>query len=166
MDGQSLSDPIMICGAARTPLGSFQGTFSGVSATDLGATAIKGALADAGLSPDKVEEVLMGNVLPAGLGQAPARQASINAGVPTSAPCTTVSKVCGSGMKSIMQAHDAMMAGSIGVAIAGGMESMTGAPYLLPSGRGGARIGHTKICLLYTSPSPRDRTRSRMPSSA
>lgn len=145
MDGQTLSDPIMICGAARTPLGSFQGAFSGVSATELGADAIKGALADAGLSPDKVEEVLMGNVLPAGLGQAPARQAAINAGIPTSAPCTTVSKVCGSGMKSIMQAHDAMVAGSVGIAVAGGMESMTGAPYLLPSGRGGARIGHTQM---------------------
>lgn len=145
MDGHPPTDPIMICGAARTPLGSFQGAFSGVSATDLGATAIKAALADAGLSPDKVDEVLMGNVLPAGLGQAPARQASINAGIPTSAPCTTVSKVCGSGMKAVMQAHDAMVAGSAGVVVAGGMESMTGAPYLLPSGRGGARIGHTQM---------------------
>ncbi|MDA8585199.1 acetyl-CoA C-acyltransferase [Rhodobacteraceae bacterium] len=145
MDGQNLSDPIMICGAARTPLGAFQGTFSGVSATDLGATAIKAALADAGLSPDKVDEVLMGNVLSAGLGQAPARQAALNAGIPVSATCTTVSKVCGSGMKSVMQAHDAMVAGSINVAVAGGMESMTGAPYLLPSGRAGARIGHTQM---------------------
>ncbi len=145
MDGQNPSDPIMICGAARTPLGAFQGVFSGVSATDLGATAIKAALTDAGLSPENVDEVLMGNVLSAGLGQAPARQASINAGIPTSAPCTTVSKVCGSGMKSVMQAHDAMVAGAIGVAVAGGMESMTGAPYLLPSGRGGARIGHTQM---------------------
>jgi len=138
-------DPIMICGAARTPLGAFQGAFSGVSATELGARAIEAAMADAGLSPDAVEEVLMGNVLPAGLGQAPARQAALGAGIPTSAVCTTVSKVCGSGMKSVIQGHDAITAGSAGVIVAGGMESMTGAPYLLPSGRAGARIGHTQL---------------------
>ena len=100
---------------------------------------------DAGLAPEAVEEVLMGNVLPAGLGQAPARQAALGAGIPTAAPCTTVSKVCGSGMKAVMQAHDAIAAGSVGVAVAGGMESMTGAPYLMPSARGGARIGHTGL---------------------
>lgn len=138
-------EPIMICGAARTPLGAFQGAFSGVSATELGATAIAGALADAGLAPGDVDEVLMGNVLPAGLGQAPARQAALGAGIPVSAACTTVSKVCGSGMKSVIQGHDAITAGSVGVVVAGGMESMTGAPYLLPTGRAGARIGHTQL---------------------
>ncbi|MEM8732305.1 MAG: acetyl-CoA C-acyltransferase [Pseudomonadota bacterium] len=145
MDGQSLSDPVMILGAARTPLGAFQGVFAGVPATDLGATAIRAALEGAGVAPEAVDEVLMGNVLPAGLGQAPARQAALGAGLPTSVPCTTVSKVCGSGMKSVMQAHDAIVAGSIDVAVAGGMESMTGAPYLLPAERGGARIGHSKV---------------------
>ena len=135
------ADPIMICGAARTPLGAFQGAFSGVPATELGAAAIRAALTQAGLAPDSVEEVLMGNVLPAGLGQAPARQAALAAGLPVSAPCTTVSKVCG----SVIQAHEAMVAGSIGVAVAGGMESMTNAPYLLPQGRSGARIGHARI---------------------
>ena len=145
MDGQNLSDPIMICGAARTPLGAFQGALASVPATELGARAIEAALADAGLSPEKVEEVLMGNVLPAGLGQAPARQAALGAGIPVSTPCTTVSKVCGSGMKSVMQAHDAIAAGSASVVVAGGMESMSGAPYLLPSGRAGARIGHTQM---------------------
>ena len=139
------SDPIVICGAARTPLGAFQGAFSGVSATELGSVAIRAALKDAGVSSAEVDEVLMGNVLPAGLGQAPARQAALGAGVPESAPCTTVSKVCGSGMKAVIQAHDAMVAGSIECAVAGGMESMTGAPYLLPSGRAGARIGHTQM---------------------
>ena len=145
MDGQNPADPIMICGAARTPLGAFQGAFSGVSATELGSVAIGAALEDAGVAPEKVGEVLMGNVLPAGLGQAPARQAALGAGIPTSAPCTTVSKVCGSGMKAVIQAHDAMIAGGVRIAVAGGMESMTGAPYLLPTGRGGARIGHTQM---------------------
>ncbi|MCV6591424.1 MAG: acetyl-CoA C-acyltransferase [Silicimonas sp.] len=144
MDG-SQSDPIMICGAARTPLGAFQGRLAAVPATELGAAAIRAALEDAGLAPDAVEEVLMGNVLPAGLGQAPARQASLGAGIPVATPCTTVSKVCGSGMKSVMQAHDAIVAGSASVVVAGGMESMSGAPYLLPSGRAGARIGHTQM---------------------
>lgn len=139
------ADPIVICGAARTPLGAFQGAFTSVSATDLGAVAIRAALEDAGLAAEAVEEVLMGNVLPAGLGQAPARQAALAAGLPTSVPCTTISKVCGSGMKSVIQAHDAIAAGSIGAAVAGGMESMTGAPYLLPDGRAGARIGHSRM---------------------
>ena len=145
MDGQNISDPVMICGAARTPLGAFQGALASVPATELGANAIAAALADAGIAPEKVDEVLMGNVLPAGLGQAPARQASLGAGIPASTPCTTVSKVCGSGMKSVMQAHDAIAAGSASVVVAGGMESMSGAPYLLPSGRAGARIGHTQV---------------------
>ncbi|NND17448.1 MAG: acetyl-CoA C-acyltransferase [Silicimonas sp.] len=137
--------PIFICGAARTPLGAFQGAFSGVSATELGSNAIRAALADAGLQPEAVGEVLMGNVLSAGLGQAPARQAAIGAGVPVSVPCTTVSKVCGSGMKSVIQACDAIRAGSVGTVVAGGMESMTNAPYLLPEGRAGARIGHGRM---------------------
>ena len=145
MDGQDLSDPIMICGAARTPLGAFQGALANVPAPELGARAIKAALADAGVAPEKVDEVLMGNVLPAGLGQAPARQAALGAGIPVATPCTTVSKVCGSGMKSVMQGHDAIVAGSASVVVAGGMESMSGAPYLLPSGRAGARIGHTQV---------------------
>ena len=139
------SDPVMICGAARTPLGAFQGAFSGVPATELGAVAIRAALEDAGAAPDTIGEVLMGNVLPAGLGQAPARQAALSAGIPASVPCTTVSKVCGSGMKSVIQAHEAITAGSIETALAGGMESMTGAPYLLPDGRAGARIGHSRM---------------------
>lgn len=138
-------DGIFICGAARTPLGAFQGVFSNVSATELGARAIAAALADAGFPAERAGEVLMGNVLPAGLGQAPARQAAIAAGVPVTVPCTTVSKVCGSGMKSVIQGYEAIRAGSVGTVIAGGMESMTNAPYLLPEGRAGARIGHGRI---------------------
>ncbi|MHA6325304.1 acetyl-CoA C-acyltransferase [Roseivivax sp. CAU 1753] len=145
MPTNTARDPIMICAASRTPLGAFQGAFTGVPATELGAVAIRAALAQAGLAPDAVDEVLMGNVLSAGLGQAPARQAALGAGLPVSVPCTTVSKVCGSGMKAVIQAHEAMVAGSIGVAVAGGMESMTNAPYLLPQGRGGARIGHARV---------------------
>lgn len=139
------SNPIFICGAARTPLGAFQGAFSDMPATALGAMAIGAALRDAGLMPERVGEVLMGNVLSAGLGQAPARQAAIGAGLPVSVPCTTVSKVCGSGMKTVMQGADAIRAGSVGIVVAGGMESMTNAPYLLPEGRRGARIGHGRI---------------------
>ncbi|RMF37404.1 MAG: acetyl-CoA C-acyltransferase [Alphaproteobacteria bacterium] len=145
MAGNGQDQPIVILGAARTPLGAFQGAFAPVPATGLGAVAIGAALKNAGLSAERVEEVLMGNVLPAGLGQAPARQAAIGAGVPKSVPCTTVSKVCGSGMKAVIQAHDAIRAGSIGIAVAGGMESMTNAPYLVPSARSGARIGHTQM---------------------
>jgi len=139
------SDPIVIVAARRTPLGAFQGAFRGVAATALGARAIGAALEQAALSPAHVDEVLMGNVLPAGLGQAPARQAALGAGVPQSVPCTTVSKVCGSGMKAVIQAHDAITAGSASVVVAGGMESMTNAPYLLPEGRSGARIGHGRM---------------------
>ncbi len=139
------TDPIVICSAVRTPLGAFQGAFSGVPATELGATAIRAAVERAGLAPEDVDEVLMGNVLPAGLGQAPARQAALGAGLPVGVPCTTVSKVCGSGMKSVMQGHDAIRCGSASVVVAGGMESMTGAPYLLPQGRAGARIGHSRM---------------------
>ena len=136
---------ILIAGAKRTAIGSFQGQFDGVPATELGSTAIKAALAHAGLSADTIEEVIMGCVLPANLGQAPARQAALGAGIPKSAGCTTINKVCGSGMKAIMQAHDAIKAGSIDVAIAGGMESMTNAPYLLPKARGGYRMGNNEV---------------------
>ena len=138
-------DPVVILGAARTPLGAFQGAFSPLSATELGSVAINAALAKSGAEAADVDEVLMGNVLSAGLGQAPARQAALGAGLPKSVACTTVSKVCGSGMKSVMQAHDALTAGSIDLAVAGGMESMTNAPYLLPSARRGARIGHDRM---------------------
>ncbi|SEN40102.1 acetyl-CoA C-acetyltransferase [Loktanella fryxellensis] len=133
---------IYVTGAARTPLGAFQGAFSTVSATALGSVAIRAAVDRAGIDPASVSEVLMGNVLPAGLGQAPARQASLGAGIGDHVPCTTVSKVCGSGMKAITQGMDAIRAGSAATIIAGGMESMTNAPYLLPKARGGARIGH------------------------
>lgn len=136
---------IYIAGAKRTAIGSFQGQFDGVPATHLGSTAIRAALDHAGLPAEAVEEVFMGCVLPANLGQAPARQAALDAGIPRSAGCTTVNKVCGSGMKSIMLAHDAIKAGSIDTAIAGGMESMTNAPYMLPKARGGYRMGNGEI---------------------
>lgn len=135
-------DPVVIVAAARTPMGGFQGDLAGVSAPELGGIAIRAAVERAGLQPEQVQEVLMGCVLPAGLGQAPARQAAINAGLPLSAGCTTVNKVCGSGMKATMIAHDQLLAGSNEVIVAGGMESMTNAPYLLPKARGGYRLGH------------------------
>ena len=133
---------IYITGAARTPLGAFQGTFSDVTAPQLGSVAIHAALDRAGVNPTTVDEVLMGNVLPAGLGQAPARQAALGAGLSVATPCTTVSKVCGSGMKAVTQGMDAILCGNVSTVVAGGMESMTNAPYLLPKARGGARIGH------------------------
>ena len=133
---------IVIVGGKRTAIGSFLGQFTGVPTTTLGAAAIAGALEHGGVAPDQVDEVIMGCVLPAGLGQAPARQAAIAAGIPTAVPCTTVNKVCGSGMKAVMLAHDAIKAGSATVVVAGGMESMTNAPYLLKKHRSGARIGH------------------------
>ena len=136
---------IFIAGAKRTAIGSFQGQFDGVPATQLGSTAIRAALNDSGLAADAIDEVFMGCVLPANLGQAPARQASLDAGIPRSAGCTTINKVCGSGMKAIMLAHDAIKAGSINAAIAGGMESMTNAPYMLPKARGGYRMGNGEI---------------------
>lgn len=138
-------DPIVIAGMARTPMGGFQGDFSAASAPELGAAAIRAATSRAGLKPEDIDEVLMGCVLSAGLGQAPARQATIGAGLPESTPATTVSKVCGSGMKAMMIAHDALKAGSGNIFIAGGMESMTNAPYLLPKARGGMRLGHGVI---------------------
>src|SRR5882672_4219772 len=136
------TDRIVIAGAARTPLGSFQGKLKGFSAPALGAIAIAGALKRAGLDRESPDEVLMGCVLPAGLGQAPARQAAIAAGIPDRVGATTVNKVCGSGMKAAMLGHDAILAGSAQIVIAGGMESMSNAPYLMTKARGGYRMGH------------------------
>ncbi len=138
-------DPIVIVGMARTPMGSFQGDLAPVSAPELGAVAIKAALERAGVSPDDVDEVIMGNVLPAGQGQAPARQAAIGAGVPVSAGATTVNKMCGSGMKATMLGNDLITAGSANIMVTGGLESMTNAPYLLPKARGGFRMGHGEV---------------------
>jgi len=138
-------DPIVIAAGARTPIGAFQGALKDKTATELGATAIAAVLDRARLAPDDVDEVLMGCVLPAGLGQAPARQAALGAGLPTSIPCSTVNKVCGSGMKTAMLAHDLVATGSANIVVAGGMESMTNAPYLLDKARGGYRIGHGRI---------------------
>jgi acetyl-CoA C-acetyltransferase len=138
-------DPIVIVGAARTPMGSFQGDLKEATAPELGSAAIREALSRAGVSGEDVGEVIFGNVLPAGLGQAPARQASLGAGVPQAAGCTTINKMCGSGMKATMLAHDLLIAGSADVMVAGGMESMTNAPYLLPKARGGMRLGHGQV---------------------
>jgi acetyl-CoA C-acetyltransferase len=138
-------DPIVIVSAARTPMGAFQGELKGFAAPELGAAAIRAAVERAKISADEVQEVLMGCVLPAGLGQAPARQAALGAGLPLSAACTTVNKMCGSGMKAAMFAHDLLTAGSSEVLVAGGMESMTNAPYLLPKARGGLRMGHGQV---------------------
>lgn len=137
-------DPIVIVSAKRTPMGGFQGALANVAAPELGATAIKAAIDEAGLTGNDIDEVIMGCVLPAGLGQAPARQASIKAGVRLQAGATTINKVCGSGMKAAMMAADFIKAGSIDVAVVGGMESMTNAPYMLPNARGGMRMGHAK----------------------
>jgi acetyl-CoA C-acetyltransferase len=139
------SENIVIAGAARTPLGSFQGRLKSLPAPALGAAAIKAALARAGLQSDAPDEVLMGCVLPAGVGQAPARQASVGAGIPNATGCTTINKVCGSGMKAAMLGHDAILAGSAHVVVAGGMESMSNAPYLLAKARAGYRMGHGQI---------------------
>ena len=136
---------VVIVGAKRTAIGSFLGQFTGVPTPTLGAAAIAGALEQAGLAPDQVDEVIMGCVLPAGLGQAPARQASLAAGLPTASGCTTINKVCGSGMKAIMQAHDAIKAGSSNIVVAGGMESMTNAPHLLNNSRTGTRYGAAEM---------------------
>ena len=136
------SDSIVIAAARRTPIGAFQGALSGATATQLGAAAVAAAVADTGIDPAHIDEVLMGCVLSAGLGQAPARQAALGAGIPVGVSCTTINKMCGSGMKAIMTGHDAIAAGSARVVIAGGLESMTNAPYLLPKARGGYRMGH------------------------
>ena len=140
-----MSDPIVIVGAARTPMGAFQGDFSALSANDLGAVAIRAAVERAGLEPKLVNEVLFGNCLMAGQGQAPARQAAIKAGIPVSAGAVTLSKMCGSAMKAAMIAYDSLLAGSNEIVVAGGMESMTNAPYLIPKARGGYRIGHAMM---------------------
>jgi acetyl-CoA C-acetyltransferase len=136
---------VAIVGAKRTPIGSFQGALNGVPSPVLGATAIQAALAQAGVSGEQVHELLMGCVLPAGLGQAPARQAGLKAGLPLCVGATTLNKVCGSGMKAIMLGSDAIKAGSAGIVVAGGMESMSNAPYLLAKARGGYRYGHDKV---------------------
>ena len=140
-----MSDPIVIVGAARTPMGAFQGDFSSLSAHDLGGAAIKAAMERSGVKPDAVGEVLFGNCLMAGQGQAPARQAAFKGGLPKGAGAVTLSKMCGSGMKAAMFAHDMLLAGSHDVIVAGGMESMTNAPYLLLKARGGYRMGHDRI---------------------
>jgi acetyl-CoA C-acetyltransferase len=136
---------VVIVGAKRTPIGSFQGQFNNTSSVELGAVAIDGAVKHAGVDGSNLSEVIMGCVLPAGLGQAPARQASLKAGIPSSVGCTTVNKVCGSGMKAVMLGHDAIKAGSSEIVVAGGMESMTNAPYMLPKARGGMRMGHGQV---------------------
>ena len=140
-----MTDSIVIVGAARTPMGSFQGDFSSLAAHDLGGAAIRAAMERAGVASELVNEVLFGNCLMAGQGQAPARQAAFKGGLPISAGAVTLSKMCGSGMRAAMLAHDMLLAGSADVLVAGGMESMTNAPYLLPKARGGYRIGHDRI---------------------
>jgi acetyl-CoA C-acetyltransferase len=144
-NNSNANDPVVIVSAARTPMGAFQGELSALAAPQLGAVAIKAALARAGLSGEQVDEALIGCVLSAGQGQAPARQAALGAGLPKSVACTTISKVCGSGMKAAMLADDMLRAGSATIVVAGGMESMTNAPYLLAKGRGGYRMGHNQI---------------------
>lgn len=139
------TDPIVIVNGARTPMGGFQGALSPVTAPELGAVAIREAISRAGIKPEDVQEVIMGCVLPAGLKQGPARQAAIDAGIPTAAGATTINKLCGSGMKATMLAHDLIVAGSADIMVAGGMESMSNAPYLLPKARSGYRMGHGEI---------------------
>lgn len=138
-------DPVVIVGAARTPMGGFLGELSGLSAAELGAAAIRAAVERAGISADAVDEALMGCVLQAGQGQAPARQAALGAGLPQSVVCTTLNKMCGSGMKAVMAGHDQLLAGSASVLVAGGMESMSNAPYLLERARSGYRMGHGRV---------------------
>jgi acetyl-CoA C-acetyltransferase len=138
----SIPDPIVIAAAARTPIGGFQGDLKDATAPQLGSAAIRAAIERAAIAPDAIQELLFGCVLPAGVGQAPARQAALGAGLPTSAAATTINKVCGSGMKAVMLAHDLILAGSASIAVAGGMESMTNAPYLLDRARAGYRLGH------------------------
>jgi len=140
-----LNDPVVIVSAARTPMGAFQGELKDFTAPQLGAAAIRAAVERAGVKPAQIQEVIMGCVLPAGQGQAPARQAGIGAGLPLSVGCTTVNKMCGSGMKAAMLAHDLLAAGTNEMMVAGGMESMTNAPYLLPKARSGYRMGHQQV---------------------
>ena len=136
------SDTVVIVAAKRTPIGAFQGVLSGATAPELGSAAIGAAIAQSGVPAADIDQVLMGCVLPAGLGQAPARQAALGAGVPEGVPCTTINKMCGSGMESIILGHDAIRAGSAAIVVAGGLESMSNAPYLLPKARSGYRMGH------------------------
>src|SRR6476469_441579 len=136
------TDPVVILSAARTPMGSMQGALADVSATDLGATVVKAAIERAGINGDEIDRIYMGCVLPAGLGQAPARQAALKAGLPKSVQANTVNKVCGSGMQTVIMGDEAIRTGNADMIIAGGMESMTNAPYLLKKHRSGARIGH------------------------
>lgn len=143
--GDVSKEPIVIIAAKRTPIGAFQGALAGATAPDLGAAAIAGAIAHTGIDSADVDQVLMGCVLPAGLGQAPARQAALGAGIPVGAACTTVNKMCGSGMMTIMLGHDLLKAQSASVIVAGGLESMSNAPYLLPKARGGYRMGHQEV---------------------
>jgi acetyl-CoA C-acetyltransferase len=139
------NDPIAIVAARRSALGAFQGVFSPLAATEISSAVIAACIADIGIDPAAIDEVLLGCVLPAGLGQAPARQASLGAGIPISAGCTTVNKVCGSGMKTTMIANDLIRAGSANIVVSGGMESMTNSPYLMPKARGGYRMGHQEV---------------------
>ncbi|MCO4810397.1 MAG: acetyl-CoA C-acyltransferase [Gammaproteobacteria bacterium] len=139
------SDAVVIVAAKRTPIGAFQGALSGATAAQLGAAAIKGAVDASGIDAADIDRVMMGCVLPAGLGQAPARQAALGAGVPEGVPCVTVNKMCGSGMEAIILAHDMIKAGSAGIVVAGGLESMSNAPYLLPKARSGYRMGHQEV---------------------
>jgi acetyl-CoA C-acetyltransferase len=139
------TDPVVIVAAARTPMGGFQGELKGFAAPELGAAAIRAAVERAKLRPEDMQEVIMGCVLPAGQGQAPARQAALGAGLPLATACTTVNKMCGSGMKAAMLAHDQLLSGSADIMVAGGMESMTNAPYLLPKARAGLRMGHGQV---------------------
>ena len=139
------NDPVVIVGLARTPMGGFQGELKGFAAPELGAAAIRAAVERAGIGADEVQEVIMGCVLPAGQGQAPARQAALGAGLPLGTGCTTVNKMCGSGMKAAMFANDLLLSGNNDVIVAGGMESMTNAPYLLPKARAGLRMGHGQV---------------------
>lgn len=139
------SDPVVILSARRTPVGAFQGAFASVTAPQLGSVAIKAALADSGLAAAQIDEVIMGCVLSAGIGQAPARQAALGAGIPSSVPATTVNKMCGSAMRAVMLASDQLLAGSAKAVVAGGLESMTNAPYLLPKARAGYRLGHQEV---------------------
>ena len=151
---------VVIPAAKRTPVGAFQGSISSVSGPDLGAKVIGGILEETMLDPTSVNEVIMGNVLAAGLGQAPARQAALESGLPDTVECITINKMCGSGLKAAMLATQAIQVGDADIIIAGGFENMSQAPYLLPKGRDGYRLGHGELidsCLLYTSPSPRDR---------
>ena len=139
------SDAVVIVAARRTPIGAFQGVFSDATAPELGAAAIAAAVADSGVDPTDVDQAFMGCVLPAGLGQAPARQAALGGGLPTAVPCTTVNKMCGSGMQTLVLGHDQIMANSANIVVAGGLESMTNAPYMMPKARRGFRMGHQEV---------------------